>query len=146
MLFFNLNSFLNQWVINVLDILFTHWKENAFIVLTPCICISYHYAFFVSVLDYPSDIYDAEEKQSALCWIPGVMPRNYEISVSDSVHSLSSRYYFKFPNNICQQVWPSDIWSKIYLYPLCDYMVYHWLNCCTSFWSSLCFQRHCGKY
>lgn len=81
-----------------------------------------------------------------LWWIPGVIPRNQEISVSDSVHSLSSRYYFKFPNNICQQVWPSYIWSKIYLYPLCDYLVYHWFNCCTSFWSSLCFQRHCGKY
>lgn len=57
----------------------------------------------------------------------------------------SSRYYFKFPNNLCQQVWPSDLWSKINLHPLCDNLVHHWFNRCPAFWPPVCVQRHSGK-
>lgn len=62
-----------------------------------------------------------------------------------SLSFFPSRYYFKFPNNLCQQVWPSYLWSKINLHPLCHNLVHHWFNCCPAFWSPVCFQRHSGE-
>ena len=72
-------------------------------------------------------------------------PPSLSPNFSFSILFFSIRYYFKFSNNLCQQVWPSHLWSKINLHPLRHHLVHHWSNRCPAVWPPVCLQRHSGE-
>lgn len=62
-----------------------------------------------------------------------------------SILFFSIRHYFKLSNNLCQQVWPSHLWSEIHLHPLRHHLVHHWPNRCPAVWPPVCLQHHSGE-